>query len=495
MSVRANPQLIRLALGCIQPADSDSIGYFIGQALVNGDGVIPPKVIQKLLSHWEDLGDVACVHKHLHLYSLTRQGDGKLTPKERRVRDRTRLFLLKDARLGARLKKPEAGHTEKADASSAVSNDHAIQEEERPIVPSVSPRRARRTGRDYWPLLAKQLLVGSSAHASGPRFRFLSYQTEKACAKANNQDAVSPNGVSIGEISLALGISPRLIGALLHQPEKHYRTFEIPKANGKVRQIQSPRTMMKVVQYFLLDYILFRLPVHPSATAYSEGCSVKANATVHVGQKYVANIDVSDFFPSLNIRTVFGQLLEAGLKINTAFLVARVCSYKGGLPQGAPTSAALSNIVLFGFDEKLTDICEAIGVRYTRYADDITFSGDNITLIKSVISKAREELARLNLKINDGKTRIFGPSSRKVVTGVVVNVWPQPSRRERRNLRAALHQAKTHPGSYVDRLHELQGRAAYMLSYASEDRPVGGLSSNYVRMALNSLRVYLSESK
>jgi retron-type reverse transcriptase len=494
MSVRVNPQLVRLALASIQPASADAVNQFIQSALGDEDKVIALDSIRYLIHGWEDAGDIVCVHKRLRLYSLTKQGDSKLSKAEKRLRDRTRLFLLKEVR-ASRLERPEAGSTEKADVSSAVLIDPAIQEGERPIGAAAPPRQARSAGRAYWPLLSKQLFVGSSSQASGPRFRFLSFPSVKACARACGFDDVPTEGIGSAEIALGLGVSPRLIGALLHKPERHYRSFEIPKANGKPRLIRAPRTMMKMVQYFLLDYILRSLPVHPAATAYGKGCSNRANAEVHVGKQYVANIDVTDFFPSLTTKTVFSRLCSSGLGLNTAHAVARLCSYQGSLPQGAPTSAALSNIVLFDFDKALTAFAEANGVEYTRYADDITFSGKDVTLVRDAIGFAGQQLEILGLRINESKTRIFGPSTRQVVTGVVVNVWPQPSRLQRRRLRATLHHAALRPDEFAEQFYELQGRAAYMLSFAREGRPIGALSRDYVNQAIGALRGYLQSQQ
>ena len=185
--------------------------------------------------------------------------------------------------------------------------------------------------------------------------------------------------------------------------------------------------------------------------------------------------------------------MAAGLKINTAIAIARLCSYKGGLPQGAPTSAALSNIALFDFDQAMDEYASARGVKYTRYADDISFSGADAAVVKDAIAVAEKKLANLGLKINESKTRIFGPSSRKVVTGVVVNEWAQPSRKQRRNLRAALHQAALCPEKFVDKYHMLQGKAAYMLSFSSDEHAIGGLSADFVSRSIGKLRAYLKE--
>ncbi len=147
MSVRVNPSFFRLALASIQPANADAVQGFVQEAL-GGDGpLLDLRGVKGLLDTWESLGDVVCVHKRYQLYSLTKQGDSKLNKAERRLRDRTRLFLLKEAR-ASRLNEPEAGEIEKADVSSAVSNDPVIQEEERPIGAAPPPRReAMRRGR------------------------------------------------------------------------------------------------------------------------------------------------------------------------------------------------------------------------------------------------------------------------------------------------------------------------------------------------------------
>lgn len=494
MTFRTNPALIRLALGCIQPANASSVREFLLSAFDASGPLVSIEKIDDIFKTWEGIGDVIPVHKRLRLYSLTKQGNTRFTKAERRLRDRTRFFLLKEARVNT-IKKPEAGVQEKADVSSAIICDVVIQEDERPIGTAGSPRQARRSGRAYWPLLAKQLFVGSFPPASGPNFRFLSFPSAKVCAQASGLIDIPPGGVGSTEIALALGVSSRLLTALMHKPESHYRTFEIPKANGKPRVIRAPRTMMKMVQYFLLDYFLKNLRVHESATAYEPGCSIRANALIHVGKKYVANIDVSNFFPSLSASIIHSRLCALGIKAVTAYTISRLCTYEGGLPQGAPTSAALSNIVLFEFDEALSRYCESKGLDYTRYADDISISGHDEQLIRDTIVFAEHQLHSYDLALNNDKTRIFKSSTRQIVTGVVVNEWPQPSRHERRKLRAALHQASVEPNQFKDRFNELQGYVAYMLSFSTNERPIGALPEGYMRERLHALKNFIQSEK
>jgi len=494
MSVRLNKSLIRLALGCIQPASSSDVASFINRSTTDGSSGLGADQVQLVLSEWAEIGDIMCVHKRHMLYSLTKQGDSKLDAAERKVRDRTRLFLLKDLR-SATVRAPEEMGTEQADASSAVLFDPATQEDERPIGAAGSPRRARSAGRAYWPLLSKQLQVGSSSQSSGTRFRFLSFPSIARCAQASGYEQVPPKGIGLSEIALALGISPRMLGILLHRPERHYRAFQIPKASGGVREIRAPRTYMKVTQYFVLDYLLDGLKVHPAATAYSRGCSIKKNAEMHTRRRYVVNIDVSDFFGSLRPQFVFERLVAAGLSETTAAFVSRLSSYDGGLPQGAPTSAMLSNICLFGADEDIAKFADEQKTIYTRYADDITFSGDDLSALKRCVAVARQVLSSIGLDLNEKKTRFFGASSRQVVTSLTVNYHAQPSRNERRRLRAALHQACRDPASFVEQLSVLQGRANYMLSYGHDGRGPGALPVEYVRRAISALREFRARNQ
>jgi hypothetical protein len=489
MTVRINKSLVRLALGCIQPASAEAVSSFIDGSVVGASLSLDAKQVADLLAAWAEGGDVLCVHKRHGLYSLTRQGDAKLSAAERRVRDRTRMFLLKELRR-ANVAAPEDLGIEQADASSAVSHDPAVQEDERPIGAAGSPRRARSAGRAYWPLLSRQLQVGSSSQPSGTFFRFLSFPTVASCIQAAGLEEAHANGVGFAEIALAMGVSPRVLGMLAHRPERHYRAFQVRKASGGVREIRSPRTYMKVTQYFVLDYLLQRLRVHPAATAYSPGCSIKRNAEHHVGKRYVANIDVSDFFGSLRPSLIVAELLAAGLKEGTADFVARVSCYGGGLPQGAPTSAALSNICMYSFDSAVYQVAVDHGVTYTRYADDITFSSDHQAAIRHCIDFARRELMRRGLSLNEQKSRMFGPASRQVVTGLVVNDHPQPSRRERRRLRATLHHAIQRPSDFVEQFSHLQGLSAYMLSYGKDGRGVGALSAQYVASAMHALLTF-----
>jgi hypothetical protein len=281
VSVRVNRALVRLALGCIQPASAEQLATFIASSLPGDSSPLQATKIRSILDDWATRGDVLCVHRRHLLYSLTDRGDSKLAPAERKVRDRTRMFLLKDLR-SASLRMPEGRGTEQADDSSAVSHEAVVHEDERPIGAAGSPRRARSAGRAYWPLLSMQLLVGSSSPSSGTPFRFLSFPSMRACAQAAGHADIPSEGLDLPEIALALGVSSKLLGGLMHRPEHHYRVFEIPKATGGTRKIHSPRTFMKVTQYFILDYLLRRLKAHPAATAYGAGCSVRKNAEMHV---------------------------------------------------------------------------------------------------------------------------------------------------------------------------------------------------------------------
>jgi len=128
---------------------------------------------------------------------------------------------------------------------------------------------------------------------------------------------------------------------------------------------------------------------------------------------------------------------------------------------------------MYEFDKKLSEECAKLGVNYTRYADDITFSGMSLDAVQQSIKLANKGLAEIRLQINDQKTRIYGPSTRQVVTGVVVNEWPQPSRAERRRLRAELHQAKLAPATFAGRYPATTG-AGRLYALVRQRREISG---------------------
>lgn len=228
-----------------------------------------------------------------------------------------------------------------------------------------------------------------------------------------------------------------------------YVTFKIPKKKkGEFRTIDAPCSELKNIQQ-ALNFVLQEV-YNPNAAAmgFVRGKSVVTNAQVHLGQNFVYNIDLKDFFPSITSGRVFKRLMVKPFCLNekVASLISDLCSYKKGenkvLPQGAPTSPTITNIICEKLDIKLTRLAKAYGLKYTRYADDITFSGmRNVfaedgkfcTSMRNIIEK--EE----GFKINSEKTRLCQHGMRQEVTGLTVNTKTNVSRNYIKQLRPLIH--------------------------------------------------------
>jgi hypothetical protein len=218
-----------------------------------------------------------------------------------------------------------------------------------------------------------------------------------------------------------------------------YRTSERPKKNGGTRIITAPLPRLKRLQRRLLANGFATVPLHEAAHGFRAGGSIVGNACPHVGKELVVNLDIENFFAA----TPYPLILRACRKLSAGrlspralLLLADLCSYGGALPTGAPTSPAIGNIVLESVDKALGRAAARRGASYTRYADDLTFSGDGET--HGLIPFARRVLAQLGYRVARRKINLFRRGRRQMVTGLVVNDRTNWPRRLRRLLRAAV---------------------------------------------------------
>lgn len=222
--------------------------------------------------------------------------------------------------------------------------------------------------------------------------------------------------------------------AVANHTARHYRPAAIAKRDGGLRMLEIPDPLLKTLQRNILHHVLDGLSVSPSATAYVRGRDIVDNALPHVGRQTVLKLDIEDFFGSITFAMVYSMAFPGVYfppPVRT--LLTNLCCHRGRLPQGAPTSAAISNRILEPFDTHMAAWCQARGIRYTRYCDDMTFSGDFAA--KEVIAKAASFLGALGFVLNKKKTRVYTQPCRQHVTGVVVNEKPQATRAYRDALR------------------------------------------------------------
>lgn len=231
---------------------------------------------------------------------------------------------------------------------------------------------------------------------------------------------------------------PQLFG---WEKYKSYTTFKIPKKNGDKRIIEAPNVRMKRIQYWIKENILDKFSVSSYAKGFVKGVSIYHNAQPHVGQDVLINIDLKDFFPSIEYADVYKVFKYIGYTDSVSRLLTTLCTNsKDVLPQGAPTSPVLSNLVSLKLDKRLSRFAEKIGANYTRYADDITFSGGkHILRYESVIKSI---IADEGFSINKDKYRVQFSFQRQEVTGLTVNTKVGVSKNLTKELENAIYYSK-----------------------------------------------------
>ena len=249
-----------------------------------------------------------------------------------------------------------------------------------------------------------------------------------------------PPVYDLNHFSSIVGYDPSYVTGAAAATTKYYRRFTIPKKSGGEREIAEPLPSLKEIQRWVLDNILRNIPIHPAAKAYAAGLSIKDNARFHRSQNVVLTIDIKDFFPSINSGRVYNVFRRTGFSKHVSAMFTDLCCLSKTLPQGAPTSAHLSNVILQPLDARCFGLARSRDIRYTRYADDLTFSGDfNPAPFKEIIYSI---LANFGFEPNLDKTRVFSRANRQLVTGIVVNEKMQVPRSDRRKLRQEAYYIK-----------------------------------------------------
>lgn len=239
----------------------------------------------------------------------------------------------------------------------------------------------------------------------------------------------------------------------------HYVRDVIPKRSGGERVILAPKRELKALQRKVLDGLVSRVPTAGAAHGFVRGRSVVTNAQPHIGKHVVMKLDLKDFFPSITFPRVRGLFIALGYPFAVAATLALLCTEydreafnRDGtryyisigqryLVQGAPTSPGLANLIAWRLDRRLSGLADQHRFTYTRYADDLTFSGDQSEAVSHLLATARHVIQDEHFVVNATKTRIANPNTRQIVTGLVVNETLSTPRPLRRRLRAMLHNA------------------------------------------------------
>lgn len=295
----------------------------------------------------------------------------------------------------------------------------------------------------------------------------------KAARKAAEDKAKALLRCDLEGLLAATGAKPSLLRALFGVWTRNngcfaemYEQHEIPKRHGGVREIQAPDAQLKALQRSILDGLLSKYPLHSACHGFRTERSTGTNAAPHVGHDVVVNLDLRNFFPTITSRRVSGlldQLEVPGGIVGRRFLVD-VMTLEGKLPQGAPTSPAVANLIARRLDSRLTGLATKANVTYTRYADDLTFSGT--TEVLSLLPRIRDIIRDEGFEVAEEKTRVLRKGVRQDVTGLTVNSRVSVPRVLRRRLRAAVHHARTGKEPYWKEekltVPALKGHLAYL---------------------------------
>ncbi|MFO7539876.1 MAG: reverse transcriptase family protein [Chloroflexota bacterium] len=297
-----------------------------------------------------------------------------------------------------------------------------------------------------------------------------------------------------------LNISPGRLNWYIYRSKSdsvwHYFRFTIPKRSGGERVILAPKAQLKTIQRQILAGILERVPTHPQAHGFVNGRSIVTNATPHVGQPYVLNLDLKEFFPTITYARVRGLFSSLGYPKAVAGSLALLCTADdrrlenkpidgkdatcyisqgmNTLIQGAPTSPAISNLIARRLDARLHGLARSKGFTYTRYADDLTFSGPSREQALRILDVAQRIIGDEGFVVNQEKTRLYPQSTRQIVTGIVVNDQVGTPRQLRRRIRAILHNARRtgieaqNRGGHDDFMAHLVGLIAHVYNVNRE---------------------------
>lgn len=238
----------------------------------------------------------------------------------------------------------------------------------------------------------------------------------------------------IYEISQAFGIEEGLVASVVSTAPYRYKVYPVPKKGSKgSRMIAQPAREVKAVQKFLTKVILNKLPIHPAAKAYVAGSSIRSNALPHVENRYLLKMDFQGFFPSIHPQDLIDHInnyLPGRFSADDLRTICQICFWKRQgedplqLSIGGPSSPFISNTLLYDFDQRMSEICEAKHVVFTRYADDLTFSTNAPNLLRDIEVAVCDLLQSIDyprLTLNDDKTVHTSKRHKRRVTGLILS--------------------------------------------------------------------------
>lgn len=280
---------------------------------------------------------------------------------------------------------------------------------------------------------------------------------------------------------------------IVNSTSSFYREFSIPKRNGGERLISSPYPTLSYIQKLILDKFLNHLEVSPKAFAYVKNKNAIMHAKYHCKSNELLTLDITNFFPSITRQHIFNIFSSIGLTDSHSNYLSLLCTLDNKLPQGACTSPILSNIVFLPVDRRLDKLAASYGLVYSRYADDLAFSGHKVS--KSIIGLIKAILGDYGFEVNENKTKLKLDGYKKILTGVSIsNKEVKAPKKFKRQLRAEIYELE----NFKDNLFEMSnftpviyektlGKLNYLLQVEPENK--------YALTKLNLLLLHYREFK
>ncbi len=293
----------------------------------------------------------------------------------------------------------------------------------------------------------------------------------KYYTKEHHKDFVLSLGLIDGNLSDAEKLN--ILYSIANNPKKYYTKKYILKKDGTKRELLVPNVYLKNIQKRILHNVLDGLKPSEYVQSYMKNKSLIYNAKPHEKAKVILKLDIKDFFPSINFEMLYNVLPSEIFPKEMKVLLLNLCLYDNYLPQGAPTSPMLSNLALKSFDNYIGEYVRDQNINYTRYADDLTFSGDfNPYKLKN---KVEAFLNVMGFNLNHGKTKIITQAKRQVVTGLVVNEKVSIPKIYRQEIRKDIYYIKKYGiwnhleyikynGDKIKYLESLKGKINYVLN-------------------------------
>ncbi|OPJ55472.1 retron St85 family RNA-directed DNA polymerase [Clostridium chromiireducens] len=289
-----------------------------------------------------------------------------------------------------------------------------------------------------------------------------------------------PRIKDLKDLAFQTKLSIGLLYKMVNIPDKFYIQIEIDKKNGRKRKIECPSKKMKAIQAWILRNVLDKIDVNPSAKAFRRRMNLSSNVKPHDNNNYFLCLDFKDFFCSINFGSIYNIFSVLGYDDSMCFILTRLCSYNGRLPQGGVTSPTLSNIACIKLDERLSNYLGIRDIVYTRYADDITLSAKQPDKLLKALPTVKQIIEEEGYTLNNDKTRILGPKLQRKITGLIYDGSKFGIGREKkRTLRSAIYNYVYGRDEEDERERKFQWINGWMNYLKSVDKNSYNILKNY----------------